>query len=77
MCGGGGQTPQLPATPDPTPIPQPSNVNPQGTEGQKAQKNAMLKKGVISTIKTAPFGLTGTGPNLTPADPNAKKTLGA
>ena len=75
MCGG-GKTPQVQPLPAPTPIPMPSTVNPQATEGQRAQKVANLKKGMMSTIKTQPFGISGTGANLTPAD-QGKKSLGA
>lgn len=63
MCGGGGDTPDMPATPDPTPIPQPSQSSPQvsSSEGQRAGKVTQLKKGLFSTIKTAPQGTTGKG----------------
>ena len=76
MCGGGGGSPSVPAIPAPTPIPQPSNVSPQATEGQRASKISNLKRGILSTVKTAPFGITGTGSNLIPSDPG-KKALGA
>ena len=74
MCGGGAKTPEAQPLPAPTPIPQPSNVAPQATEGQRASKIGMLKKGIMSTIKTNPFGVSGTGSNLTPP---GKTTLGA
>ena len=76
MCFGGGKTPDVQPLPAPTPIPQPSNVSPQGTEQQRSSKIANLKKGIMSTIKTTPFGITGTGSNLTSATPG-KTTLGS
>ena len=74
MCGG-GKTPELPATPAPTPIPQPSDVAPQTTESQRASRIAKLRRGIMSTIKTSPYGITGTGSNLTSGQ--GKKTLGS
>lgn len=61
MCGGGSKTPDMPATPDPTPIPQPSQSSPgvSTTEGQRVNKVQQLKKGMFSTIKTSPQGTTG------------------
>jgi hypothetical protein len=72
--GGGGHSPELPPTPAPTPIPQPSTVEPQATEGQRANKIMQMKKGILSTIKTAPGGITGSGSDLTSQQGN--KTLG-
>ena len=74
--GGGGKTPDLPATPAPTPIPEPSNVSPQQTEGQRAQNIANLKKGILSTIKTSPAGVSGTGSDLTAQNRTGNRTLG-
>jgi hypothetical protein len=76
MCfgGGGGDTPEVPPTPAPTPIPQPGAVSPVSTEGQRANKIAQMKKGILSTIKTAPAGTTGAGSDLN--QEIGKKTLG-
>lgn len=75
--GGGTKTPDVPAAPAPTPTPQPSDVSPQQTEGQRAQKTANMKKGILSTIKTSPAGTTGAGSDLTGASgTGTKKTLG-
>lgn len=76
--GGGGKTPDLPATPAPSPMPvQPTSSNPQLTEGQRAEKISNMKQGVASTIKTSPAGVSGTGSNLNTTDVEKKKTLGA
>lgn len=76
MCGGGGKTPEVPAAPvqSPPPTIQPTNVNPIATEGQRAQRASMMRKGVLSTIKTSPAGIVGTGADLTQQE--GKKTLG-
>ena len=78
MCGGGGEVPQLPPTPAPAPVPSvPSSVNPVATEGQRAAKVTQLKKGILSTIKTSPAGVSGTGADLTTQENSGqKKTLG-
>jgi hypothetical protein len=73
--GGGPKTPDVPAAPAPTATPQPSDTAPQQTEGQRQAKQANMKKGVLSTIKTSPAGTTGAGSDLT-ANTTAKKTLG-
>ena len=77
MCGGGKkvETPALPPTPAPAPIPTPSNVAPQVTEQQRAQRITNLRKGILSTIKTTPSGIIGAGADL--VGPGAKKTLGS
>ena len=72
--GGGPKTPDVPAAPAPTATPQPSDVSPQQTEGQRQAKQANMKKGVLSTIKTSPAGTTGAGSDLTTN--TGKKTLG-
>lgn len=72
--GGGPKTPDVPAAPAPTPTPQPSDTEPQQTEGQRRKKQAQLKKGILSTIKTAPAGVSGTGSDLNSGSGN--KTLG-
>ena len=75
--GGGGKTPALPATPDPSPMPtQPTSTSPIQTEGQRQAKISNLKQGIMSTIKTSPSGVSGTGSDLNVADTSKKKTLG-
>ena len=77
MCFGRTQTPELPSTPAPSPVPMPSNVSPVATEGQRALKIAQMKKGILSTIKTSPVGITGAGVDLTGASvAGQKRTLG-
>jgi hypothetical protein len=72
---GGGKTPSLPATPDPSPMPtQPTSTAPIQTEGQRQSKIKNLKQGILSTIKTSPAGVTGTGSDLNSGV--GKKTLG-
>jgi hypothetical protein len=73
--GGGPKTPDVPAAPAPTATPQPSDTAPQQTEEQRQAKAANMKKGVLSTIKTSPQGVSGTGSNLTGNNTGAK-TLG-
>jgi hypothetical protein len=76
--GGGGKTPDLPKTPDPSPMPtQPTSTNPQQTEMQRGQKISNMKQGIASTIKTSPAGVSGTGSDLSSNQPGLKKTLGA
>ena len=64
--GGGTTTP---------PVPQPSAIeSPIATEGQRAFKIAQLKRGILSTIKTSPAGIIGTGSDL--GQGAGKRTLG-
>jgi hypothetical protein len=73
--GGGAKTPELPKTPDPSAMPvQPSSTSPIQTEGQRASRIKQLKAGMLSTIKTSPQGVSGTGADL--GDGSGKKTLG-
>ena len=76
MCFGGKsqETPQLPPTPAPRPIPTPTQVSTEKTEQERSRKISNLKKGVMSTIKTSPAGVTGAGSDLTQSQGN--KTLG-
>lgn len=77
MCFSSNDAPKvqpLPAPmpiPSPAPIPQKVDVSPQVTEQQRAARISQLKKGILSTIKTAPFGTLGTSPTT-----GGKKTLG-
>jgi hypothetical protein len=74
MCFSKAKTPELPPTPAPAPVPTPTNVNPIATEGQRADKIAQMKRGILSTIKTSPAGVTGTGSDL--GSGIGKRTLG-
>lgn len=74
MCN--PKSPDVPAAPAPTATPQPSDVSPQQTEGQRQAKVANMKKGILSTIKTSPQGVTGTGADLNSQNQLGKKTLG-
>lgn len=78
MGGGGGKTPEVPApiVQSPAPIPMATSVSPQLTEGQRAKKIAQLKQGVMSTIKTSPQGVSGTGSDLNSQGQPGNKTLG-
>lgn len=77
-------TPQALPAPAPTPAPTPTEVSPATDEARRQRETERLKKGVASTIKTGPQGITGAGPDL--ATPSAagvlyptmgtKKTLG-
>jgi hypothetical protein len=74
--GGGGKTPDLPATPAPTPMPtQPTSTQPIQTEGQRAANIAKMKRGILSTIRTSPAGVSGTGSDLG-TNQTGRRTLG-
>lgn len=73
MCGS-PKTPSVPATPAPAPVPTPADVSPQQTEGQRAKRAAALQYGALSTIKTTPAGVTGTGADLSKPVATALKT---
>lgn len=76
MCFSSPSTPaQLPPTPAPAPIPMPTAINTQITEGQRATKIANLKRGILSTIRTSPAGVTGTGSDLN-TQQTGRRTLG-
>jgi len=76
MCfGGSPKTPELPPTPAPSPVPMPANVEPVTTESQRAQRVKRLRQGILSTIRTTPAGVIGTGSDLNQGE--GKKTLGA
>lgn len=67
-------------TPAPTPAPLPSAtptaVESLQTAEQRRKKIASMQHGMMSTIKTSPQGITGTGPNLY-AESTGKKTFGS
>ena len=44
---------------------------------EKRRKIATVRYGMMSTIKTSPQGVTGTGANLSPIDTGKKTTLGS
>ena len=71
---GGKKTPTLPETPAPTTMPLPSQVNPAQTEQQRQLKLTNLQRGILSTIKTSPSGVSGAGTDL--SGTGGKKTLG-
>lgn len=75
--GGGGNSPSVPASPDPTPTPSPvpTNVSSAQTEGERASNISQMKKGMLSTIKTSPSGVSGTGSDIGTTG-TGKKTLG-
>jgi hypothetical protein len=79
MCfGGSPKTPDVPAPPAPSPAPVPSDVNPQQTEGQRANRVRALQYGLQSTIKTTPQGVVGQGADLNaPAAQGIKNTIGS
>ena len=73
------ETPPPPApTPLPAPAPQPipSDVTPQLTAEQRKNRVNALKFGAMSTIKTSPQGIAGTGPDLQTPTASGKKTIG-
>ena len=81
MCGGGPR-PRLQPLPEPEPLPAPApipvagDVNHVATEQQRISRTKNLKRGMLSTIKTNPFGAAGASTN-SPALQPAKRTLGA
>jgi len=81
--GGGGYTPApAPAVePIPEPAPQPApmatEIAPQVTADTRRRKIRQLRYGMLSTIKTSPQGITGTGANLYAESAGKKETLGA
>ena len=72
--GGGKQKMDLPATPAPTPMPLPTSTDPVTTESERANRVRNMRAGIMSTIKTSPAGVSGTGSDLTQGQGN--KTLG-
>jgi hypothetical protein len=77
-CFGGGSAPSVPAPPAPAPIPSPSEVSPQQTAEQRANKIKGLQYGLLSTVKTGPQGVTGNGADLSaPVATGTKKTIGS
>lgn len=84
MCFGGSKPVEVPAapviapapTPAPVPSPSPSQTESAQNQEQRRAKIAAMRSGILSTIKTSPQGITGTGANLMGSD-TGKKTLGA
>jgi hypothetical protein len=82
MCWGGQKKEEVPAytpptPPNPTPIPQPSELSPQ-TAQAKRSRIASMRFGLMSTMKTGARGITGAGPDLSiPAATGGKRTLGS
>ena len=72
---GGTKTPSVPDAPAPTATPQPSDVSPQQTDEQRRNKQSNLKKGILSTIKTSPSGVSGAGADMENQG-TGKKSLG-
>lgn len=86
MCFGGGRSQEAPQitmptvtpAPEPAPIPSPTPTETESAQNaqQRRAKIAAMRSGILSTIKTSPQGITGTGANLVGSD-SGKKTLGA
>jgi hypothetical protein len=72
---GGAKTPELPATPAPAPMPMATSPDVVATEGQRAERVRNMKRGILSTIKTSPQGVSGTGADLGTVN-QGKKTFG-
>lgn len=69
--------PSLPSAPAAAPIPTPSDVSPELTEQQRLRRTKQLRKGLLSTIKTTPFGTTGAAPAVSLPVAGGKTKLGA
>ena len=69
--------PALPSAPAAAPTPTPSDVSPELTEQQRLRRTKQLKKGLLSTIKTKPFGTIGAGPAVNIPAAGGKTMLGA
>lgn len=79
MCfGGSPKTPSVtPApTPSPTPTISPSSVSPASSNQSRQKRLESLRMGMMSTIKTSPKGLTGTGSDLLAPSLTGKTMLG-
>ena len=65
-CFGGSTKPQAPPpTPAPAPVPTPEQTSPTAANDSRAEMLKRMRFGLVSTIKTSPRGITGTGPDLT------------
>jgi hypothetical protein len=77
----GGGKPASQATPDPAPVPTPSDVSPLNSQQERTSKISSMRNGLVATIGAGgPKGITGTTPDLSTATLAAgqpKKTLGA
>ena len=69
--------PPLPSAPAASPTPTPSDVSPELTEEQRLRRTKQLRKGLLSTIKTKPFGTIGAGPTVNIPGAGGKTMLGA
>lgn len=74
MCVGSAKAPQVSAAPPPSPVPVPTDVAPQQTADQKNMRIKALQFGALSTIKTSPLGVTGSGSDLNKPVGTALKT---
>ena len=83
MCFSSRKTPdiQMPAAPPiapapkiaPLPSPSPTETPSAVTAQQRREKIANLRFGLLSTIRTSPRGITGTGANLATTGAGKKK----
>lgn len=78
MCMGGAKPPSPTPPPPPAAVPTPNDTNPELTADQRSKKLAAMRFGMLSTIKTGPGGVTGSGADLAvPAAAGMKTKLGA
>ncbi len=80
MCfGGSSKSPAPPPPPAPAPVPTPEQASPNAGNDARQAMLQRMRFGLVSTIKTSPRGITGSGPDLTASGMyNAGKTkLGA
>jgi len=68
--------PEVTPAPAAAPLPSatPTETESQQTAADRRKRIAMVQRGMLSTIKTSPQGITGTGANLYSADNTGKKT---
>lgn len=68
--------PEIAKPPSPAPVITPSKVQGMQTQDERRRKLRLIRYGMLSTIKTSPQGITGTGSNLISSG-TGKSTLGA
>jgi hypothetical protein len=79
MCFWGSSKVNTTPAPAISPAPSPTSdmTNPQLSQQQRVSRLAAMRYGLLSTIKTSPRGITGSGADLTGSDASKKKVLGA
>lgn len=67
-------TPAPTPAPAPLPSPTPTTVEATISAQERRKKIQAVQYGMMSTIKTSPQGITGTGANLNATDATGRKT---